>query len=183
MREADVHHLDNCNMRLHLPETSCGSHARRLSRECEMKFAKTVRDTPKSAGARTKTLVPSWRLAALVVVCSLSACSLLAYAQTPADQTNTPAPPPNPDVLSPESPLGPVRLKSLPRNLFLDQKSFWTTPFHMTRAEWEWTVPRKTRSDQPDDGLTCGYIFQCRARCFCRCRRRAVRVGAPLAQR
>ena len=35
----------------------------------------------------------------------------------------------------------PVDLKSLPRNLFTDQKAFWSTPFRMTSAQWQWTVP------------------------------------------
>lgn len=35
----------------------------------------------------------------------------------------------------------PVPLKSLPRNIFVDQKNFWTTPFHMTQSQWQWTVP------------------------------------------
>jgi hypothetical protein len=34
-----------------------------------------------------------------------------------------------------------VDIRSLPRNLFHDQKQFWTTPFHMTQKEWQWTVP------------------------------------------
>ena len=35
----------------------------------------------------------------------------------------------------------PVALKSLPRNILTDQKNFWTTPFHMTQSQWQWTVP------------------------------------------
>lgn len=35
----------------------------------------------------------------------------------------------------------PVDLKSLPKNLFLDQKEFWTAPVHMSQKQWEWTVP------------------------------------------
>jgi membrane-associated phospholipid phosphatase len=34
-----------------------------------------------------------------------------------------------------------VDLKSLPRNLFTDQRAFWTTPFHMTTRQWQWAVP------------------------------------------
>ena len=37
--------------------------------------------------------------------------------------------------------LPPVPLKSLPRNIFIDQKNFWTTPFHLTQSQWQWTVP------------------------------------------
>src|SRR5207244_3006757 len=40
-----------------------------------------------------------------------------------------------------EAPQPRVDLMSLPRNLFQDQKQLWTTPFHMTTAEWQWTVP------------------------------------------
>ena len=35
----------------------------------------------------------------------------------------------------------PVDLRSLPRNLFTDQRTFWTTPFRMTAHQWQWTVP------------------------------------------
>jgi hypothetical protein len=64
-------------------------------------------------------------------------CSLMSYAQSPGDQQNASPSQPKP----PDFSLPPVDLKSLPRNLFLDQKSFWSTPFHMTRSEWQWTVP------------------------------------------
>ena len=112
-----------------------------------MKFAHTVRNRPKAGGCHTKARMPSWLLAALVVGCGLG-CSLIAYAQTPADEEKTPAPTPKPEVQSPkpdmqapEFGLPPVNLQSLPRNLFLDQKSFWSTPFHMTGAELQWAVP------------------------------------------
>ncbi len=35
----------------------------------------------------------------------------------------------------------PVSLQSVPLNLFQDQKYFWTTPFHMSKGDWQWTVP------------------------------------------
>ncbi|MFZ0418118.1 MAG: capsule assembly Wzi family protein [Candidatus Sulfotelmatobacter sp.] len=37
--------------------------------------------------------------------------------------------------------LPPVDLKSLPRNLFVDQKNFWSAPFHMSTADLQWAVP------------------------------------------
>jgi hypothetical protein len=37
--------------------------------------------------------------------------------------------------------LPPVDLKSLPRNLFTDQKNFWTAPFHGTTNQLQWEVP------------------------------------------
>jgi membrane-associated phospholipid phosphatase len=101
-----------------------------------MKFAEAAVNASETACYRAKALVTSWMLATLVVGCSLIAC-----AQTPADEKNTPTPSPKPEIQSPEYSLPPVSLKSLPRNLFMDQKNFWSTPFHMTKAEWQWTVP------------------------------------------
>ena len=37
--------------------------------------------------------------------------------------------------------LPPVSLKSLPKNILVDQTKFWTTPFRMTQSQWQWTVP------------------------------------------
>ncbi len=106
-----------------------------------MRIAETACHTPK-AGDHAKALL-SWVLTALVV-----GCSLIARAQTSADEqrnsassTKSEVQSPKPDEPFPESPLPPVRLQSLPRNLFLDQKNFWSAPLHMTRAEWEWAVP------------------------------------------
>ena len=140
---SDFQVSDNCYRRVHLPGTNCGSDSRRLSREREMKFAETVSNTPKTGEHRARTRVTSWLLALLAV-----GCSFIARAQTPLDGQNIPAPSPKPagqspnsDVQFPESSLGPVSLKSLPSNLFLDQKSFWSTPFHMTKTDWDWAVP------------------------------------------
>lgn len=84
----------------------------------------------------TKVVVKSWWLLLLALV-----CTLMASAQSPANEQSAPAPSPKPELQSPEFSPAPVDLKSLPRNLFRDQKSFWATPFHMTKAEWQWTVP------------------------------------------
>src|SRR5579872_5032073 len=77
---------------------------------------------------------PMWRLAITTVLI----CCVSARAQT-GEQRGT-----NPSVNA-EKPsdasLPAVDLKSLPRNLFVDQKNFWSTPFHMSQAEWQWTVP------------------------------------------
>jgi len=100
-----------------------------------MKFAETVVNASGLGCSHAKPLVRSWLLAVVV------GCSLIASAQTPADEKKPPAPSPKPKVESPELSPPPLRLKSLPRNLFLDQKSFWSTPFHMSKAEWQWTVP------------------------------------------
>ena len=78
--------------------------------------------------------VRSWLLTALVVGCSVMAC-----AQASTDD-NASSPSAKPRMQSPDTP-APVDLKSLPRNLFVDQKSFWSTPFHMTDADLQWAVP------------------------------------------
>ena len=53
------------------------------------------------------------------------------------DQGSTTAP----ALQSPDFSATPIRLQSLPRNLFMDQKQFWSSPFHMTDRELQWTVP------------------------------------------
>jgi len=87
----------------------------------------------------------SWLLLPRLLVClSLVAGSLVAgcfnvSAQTPADAPSTTVPDTHKD--SYDFSLPPVDLKSLPRDLFMDQKTFWSTPFRMTTAQWQWTVP------------------------------------------
>jgi membrane-associated phospholipid phosphatase len=100
-----------------------------------MKLVRNAGRTPATGRHLLENLVVALLLALLVIGCSLSAC-----AQTPAG-ASPPAPPPKPDGQAPESSPDAASLRSLPRNLFLDQKSFWSTPFHMTKAEWRWTVP------------------------------------------
>jgi Capsule assembly protein Wzi/PAP2 superfamily len=74
-----------------------------------------------------------------IIMMLMVGCSLAASAQTPSDQRSTPAalPKPEPVQLS----LPPVDLKSLPRNIFKDQKNLVTRPFHLSVTQWEWTVP------------------------------------------
>jgi hypothetical protein len=61
--------------------------------------------------------------------------------QTSVAEENSSPPSPKPEVQFPEQSPGPVDLKSLPHNLFVDQKNFWSTPFHMTEAQLQWAVP------------------------------------------
>ena len=68
-------------------------------------------------------------------------CTLIARAQTQGDEEGTPAPSPQSEEKSRDFSLRPVNLKSLPGNLFMDQKNFWSVPFHMKESEWRWTVP------------------------------------------
>lgn len=82
-----------------------------------------------------KALMAFSLLAALLVGVSSNT-----HAQSTPDDKNNPVRPPEP-AHSADLSLPPVNLLSLPRNLFVDQKNFWTTPFHMTVREWQWTVP------------------------------------------
>jgi membrane-associated phospholipid phosphatase len=36
---------------------------------------------------------------------------------------------------------GSATLKSLPRNLIIDQENLLTTPFHLNKSQWKWAVP------------------------------------------
>ena len=81
---------------------------------------------------------------ALLTLCLLSTllfgCTRAACAQTPGDENATPAASPKAAEQPPISPAA-VDLKSLPRNLFQDQKNFWSTPFHMTDGDLHLIVP------------------------------------------
>ena len=92
----------------------------------------------KRTGRQTRSL-RAWRLTAIgiLVLGSLTAGFSSASAQTPAEERSVPAPSPKP----PDFSLPPVDLKSLPRNLLMDQKNLWLTPFHMTTADLHWLVP------------------------------------------
>lgn len=79
----------------------------------------------------------------LLFSAGLAASSAVAYAQTPSEapspEKNTPSQtaPLQPSEFSPP----PVDIKSLPKNLFLDQKNFWTAPVHFSHQQWEWVAP------------------------------------------
>jgi hypothetical protein len=84
-----------------------------------------------------------YRVAFIVTIWLLAASSGVAYAQTspeaPSPDTNTPSQSaPSQSIQFSSS---PVDIKSLPKNLFLDQKDFWTAPLHFSHKQWEWTVP------------------------------------------
>lgn len=71
----------------------------------------------------------------------LVVAELRANGQAPTDAS--------PDSVSPihatpaiaDLPQSPVDLRSLPKNLLIDQKNFWSMPFHMSATQWQWTVP------------------------------------------
>jgi membrane-associated phospholipid phosphatase len=81
----------------------------------------------------------AWRTSCLLSF--LLCAGLISHAQTPMEQEPAPSSSPAHGPHSPQFELPPVDLKSLPRNLFLDQKRIWSAPFRMTESEWHWTVP------------------------------------------
>jgi membrane-associated phospholipid phosphatase len=92
--------------------------------------------TPKIGWRCTLALGNSFLLIALLV-----SGTVLARSQTTADsQTSSPASS-TAQPQTTDTSLVPVHLTSLPRNVFMDQKSFWTTPLHMSKSQWQWTVP------------------------------------------
>src|SRR5580704_14449839 len=100
-----------------------------------MRSKKTVDHTASARWYFTITALRSWMLAALVAACSVTAC-----AQTSTENKDERSPSSKSMTVAEGAP-DPIDLKSLPRNLFVDQKNFWTTPFHMSQTEWQWTVP------------------------------------------
>jgi membrane-associated phospholipid phosphatase len=61
--------------------------------------------------------------------------------QVTADRPNTTSDTPTPSSPVPSFFASPVDIKSLPKNLFVDQKDFWTAPLHFSRKQWEWVAP------------------------------------------
>jgi membrane-associated phospholipid phosphatase len=100
-----------------------------------MKFTQAAINRPEIAWRFVRTLM-AWCL-----LTGLVGGSLIASAQTASEEKSAPAPSLKPEDQSRDFSLPPVRLRSLPRNLFLDQETFWSTPFHMTLTDLQWTVP------------------------------------------
>jgi len=80
--------------------------------------------------------IPAWL--ALVIAFG---CGLPVQAQSPSKDAHQPSSSTNARGHSFILSLPPVDLTSLPHNLFQDQKSFWTTPLHMSARQWQWSVP------------------------------------------
>jgi membrane-associated phospholipid phosphatase len=87
-----------------------------------------------------ETLYLKTKIAKLGLLLALAIGSHVSARAQQAGEEQAQVPPASQDQ-SFDSPPSPVNLKSLPRNLFVDQKNLWSTPFHMTPAEWNWTVP------------------------------------------
>jgi len=99
-----------------------------------MKFVETAFPGPsETARSCIRDLAASWLLGMLFVGCSVFAC-----AQEPSKNE---APAPSSQTRFKQFSPGPVDFKSLPKNLFMDQKNFWLAPLHMSQTQWEWAVP------------------------------------------
>jgi len=92
--------------------------------------------TLRTGGYRSRTLGKF-----CILILLISTYALLAVAQTSAGDQNDA---PQSSTVQPEEPVSgtnPVDLKLLPKNLFLDQKDFWTAPLHMSDKQWDWALP------------------------------------------
>jgi membrane-associated phospholipid phosphatase len=81
----------------------------------------------------------------LIIWCTvltvIASCPLAAVGQTKlADRDNQPEAPAQ-KAQVPAFSLAPVDIKSLPKNLLLDQKDFWTAPLHFSEKQWNWALP------------------------------------------
>ena len=85
---------------------------------------------------------PHVAVTSLLILALLVWCNTVAYAQTSSEVPSGDEETPPQSVPSQRQELNfkPVDLKSLPKNLFLDQKDFWTAPLHLSKKQWEWTL-------------------------------------------
>lgn len=92
-------------------------------------------DTSSFVTAHLKVAMALWLLPSLLAV------SWVASAQTSPETSSTDKEGSSQSTHAQLSQLPPVDLKSLPKNLFMDQKNFWTAPLHMSQQQWEWVAP------------------------------------------
>lgn len=76
----------------------------------------------------------------LLLMTLVTSCSLLSAAQT-TDDTHAPAPASEQKTTVLVFSAEPVTVKSLPKNLFRDQKDFWTAPLHFSEKQRDWALP------------------------------------------
>ena len=67
----------------------------------------------------------------------------MGWSQATPEVPNTPAEPQSPSQGSGSRWPSQERvdLRSLPKNLILDQKDFWTAPLHFSEKQWDWALP------------------------------------------
>ncbi|MFL6307025.1 MAG: capsule assembly Wzi family protein [Candidatus Sulfotelmatobacter sp.] len=62
-------------------------------------------------------------------------------AQAPQPDQDTTPQAPSQQEPTPQFSQAAVDVKSLPKNLFVDQKDFWTAPLHFSEKQWDWALP------------------------------------------
>lgn len=85
----------------------------------------------------------NWNTKSVVKALLLGVClanNAFVSGQAASEKNGTPTPQ-NPEAHTSFLTPGPVDIKSLPKNLFVDQVDFWTAPGHMGEKQWEWAVP------------------------------------------
>lgn len=97
-----------------------------------MRFGKTAMCRPEER----LLLAKLFRSRVLILVLFAFAGNTLA--QMPEASTDSSAATSKPAEIRQLLPPPPVDIKSLPKNLFVDQKDFWTGPLHMSKKQWEW---------------------------------------------
>jgi len=90
--------------------------------------------------SKTQLQIRRKRPTTVLVMLFLLGTTYRFYGQTP-DVSKKRHDSANQDLGSADLSLPPVSLKSLPRNLFVDQKNLVTAPFHMSYSQWQWTIP------------------------------------------
>jgi len=97
-----------------------------------MKFGEVAVLTPETRRHLARLLGPR------VIILILFAFGGQTLAQMPEASTDSSAVTSKPAEVRPLLQPPPVDIKSLPKNLFVDQKNFWTAPLHMSQKQWEW---------------------------------------------
>lgn len=85
--------------------------------------------------ARLRFVISLSLIVGLFVTCALAAAAQESDPEQAGRQE--PSPKGNPIAFS----LPPVDIKSLPKNLFLDQRQLWMSPLHFSQKQWEWVAP------------------------------------------
>ena len=89
-----------------------------------------------------RTRCPFIRLQIAAALLAIIACIRpIALAQATGADDSSSLPNKDAQAQTPALAIQPLQLKSLPRNIFTDQVNFWSTPFHMSQSQWQWTVP------------------------------------------
>ena len=102
-----------------------------------MKFVETAFRVPDETGhCRIRILLAVLLLVAVVV--GGGTCKAFGQ-ESPKDESQSTSAQPQAGFKGFSRP--PVDLKSLPKNLFLDQKNFFTAPFHMNERQLDWALP------------------------------------------